>query len=311
MTINASRTVKKVFSTFDSLLKSSPFKFNGIVVSYKKGDPFNLFEDEVTNKLVRDSFKCNTAHLLFPSSLPPIVLACNDGTSESVRNISSMAIKQLKSLIVSEKMMEENNILGVLETSERKNNIKALSEGCNLGLYDIKTKISSHSPLFDPAKQRNTVSLQLLQGDDDQEYQWEVGRIFASCQNISRYLMDMPSNMMTPSIFAYEAEKYFGNRRNTILKVFGKEWAKEQKMGAFLGVSAGSEEPLKFVEIHYKGKVETDDVDVSLVGKGITFDSGGISIKPSAGMGSMKVNNIYFFSYIREIWVVQRVFLVL
>jgi aminopeptidase len=61
-------------------------------------------------------------------------------------------------------------------------------------------------------------------------------------------------------------------------------------MGLFLGVTNGSEEPPRFVELHYKGHANPDSPPVVLVGKGITFDSGGISIKPAASMKAMKAD---------------------
>lgn len=63
-------------------------------------------------------------------------------------------------------------------------------------------------------------------------------------------------------------------------------WAKEKGMRTFLSVAAGSEQPAKFVEIIYKGASGSgsDATDVAFVGKGITFDSGGISLKPGADM---------------------------
>ena len=61
----------------------------------------------------------------------------------------------------------------------------------------------------------------------------------------------------------------------------------ELGMGALLGVAQGSQEPPKFIVLRYQGK-NTKTIDIALVGKGITFDSGGISLKPSENMGDMK-----------------------
>jgi len=71
------------------------------------------------------------------------------------------------------------------------------------------------------------------------------------------------------------------------LTVGDREWAAERQMGAFLAVAKGAGEPPKFIILEYKGDHEGLDTLV-LVGKGITFDTGGISIKPTAGMGKMK-----------------------
>jgi cytosol aminopeptidase len=108
-----------------------------------------------------------------------------------------------------------------------------------------------------------------------------------AAQNLARVLMETPANLMTPTIFARKAQEELQNVENVDIKVRDKAWVEQQGMGSFLSVSRGSEEPLKFVELHYKGG-NNGDAPLGLVGKGVTFDSGGISIKPSAGMAMMK-----------------------
>jgi leucyl aminopeptidase len=68
-------------------------------------------------------------------------------------------------------------------------------------------------------------------------------------------------------------------------EVFDQQWAKAKGMGSFLGVAKGSHEPPKFIVLRYRGG---GSKHLALVGKGITFDTGGISIKPAAGMEEMK-----------------------
>jgi leucyl aminopeptidase len=68
--------------------------------------------------------------------------------------------------------------------------------------------------------------------------------------------------------------------------VYDRDWAESQGMGAFLGVARGSAQPPKFMVLTYQGGVETKRL--GLIGKGITFDTGGISIKPAANMEEMK-----------------------
>ncbi|KNE68587.1 hypothetical protein AMAG_19755 [Allomyces macrogynus ATCC 38327] len=75
---------------------------------------------------------------------------------------------------------------------------------------------------------------------------------------------------------------------NTEVVVRDEKWVLGAGMHAFHAVAKGSKEPLQYVEVHYRGRGEDQPVDVVLVGKGVTFDSGGISIKPSAGMAMMK-----------------------
>ncbi|CAK8688572.1 unnamed protein product [Clavelina lepadiformis] len=124
--------------------------------------------------------------------------------------------------------------------------------------------------------------------------EWAKGKIYAECQNWARYLMDSPANLMTPRIFAENVSETILNS-NTMgsvsVKVQDKEWIEKQKMGAFLSVAKGSDEPPKFVEIHYCSQQNSEeDRPLVLVGKGVTFDSGGISIKPSQGMEEMRAD---------------------
>jgi aminopeptidase len=99
--------------------------------------------------------------------------------------------------------------------------------------------------------------------------------------------METPANLLTPTLFAERAQTLLGNEKNISLTVRERDWVEQQKMGAFLSVSKGSAEPLKFLEIKYSGGTNGAS-PLAIVGKGVTFDSGGISLKPSAGMALMK-----------------------
>lgn len=81
---------------------------------------------------------------------------------------------------------------------------------------------------------------------------------------------------MTPTIFCDFAKKKFEGIANVTMEAHDLAWAEEQKMGSFISVSRGSDEPLRFLELHYKGAKDQNEKPIALVGKGITFDSGGI-----------------------------------
>lgn len=115
---------------------------------------------------------------------------------------------------------------------------------------------------------------------------WEQGAIMADSQNTVRKLMEMPANILTPTRFGQLATECLQSCENVDIKIRDKKWAESMKMGAYLSVAHGADEPLAFVEIAYNAHL--DSQPVVLVGKGITFDSGGISIKPSANMDLMR-----------------------
>ncbi len=105
--------------------------------------------------------------------------------------------------------------------------------------------------------------------------------------NVARELGNLPGNYCTPSFLAKEAKAL--GRKNDKMKVtvLDEKKMRELGMGSLLSVTAGTEEPAKLIVMEYQGGKKSDKPQV-LVGKGITFDSGGISIKPGAKMDEMK-----------------------
>ncbi|KAJ7894531.1 leucine aminopeptidase [Mycena leptocephala] len=118
--------------------------------------------------------------------------------------------------------------------------------------------------------------------------EWDQGVVYAKAQNLARTLMEMPGNMMTPTIFCERMETEFAGIDNVQIFVRDEAWAAEKGMRTFLSVSRGSAEPARFLEIHYKGAASPNAKPLVLVGKGITFDTGGISLKPGADMKLMR-----------------------
>src|SRR6266542_1209201 len=87
---------------------------------------------------------------------------------------------------------------------------------------------------------------------------WETGLIYADAQNFARRLGNFPSNHMTPTIFTERVKSELQNLSKVEVIVRDKEWVEAKQMGSFLSVAKGSCEPLKFLEIHYKGGKEGD-----------------------------------------------------
>jgi leucyl aminopeptidase len=103
---------------------------------------------------------------------------------------------------------------------------------------------------------------------------------------LARDLVNLPPNMATPTFMA-DTARDIAERHKMKITVGDRAWAKEHKMGAFLAVAQGAGEPPTFIILEHNGD-RTDLPAIVLVGKGITFDTGGISIKPTANMGDMK-----------------------
>ncbi|MCC5792475.1 MAG: leucyl aminopeptidase [Legionellaceae bacterium] len=103
---------------------------------------------------------------------------------------------------------------------------------------------------------------------------------------MARDLGNTPANICTPTYLAATAEELANHYDKIACKIFGPQSIQEMGMGALLAVAAGSEEEPRFIELQYQNGGHKKPL--VLVGKGITFDSGGISIKPAAGMEEMK-----------------------
>lgn len=112
------------------------------------------------------------------------------------------------------------------------------------------------------------------------------GCILGGCSNMARSLANEPGNILTPTVFAERATTLAGEA-GVAVEVFEERQIAALKMGLLLGVARGSSEPPRLIVMRHEPPGATGPV-LGLVGKGITFDSGGISIKPSDGMERMK-----------------------
>ncbi len=114
-----------------------------------------------------------------------------------------------------------------------------------------------------------------------------IGNAIAGGANFARELGNLPGNVCTPAYLAGTARKTLKAFPNMNVRVLRQKDIEALKMGAFLSVARGSRQPPHLIVVEYRG-ADRDSRPVALVGKGITFDSGGISIKPSAAMDEMK-----------------------
>jgi leucyl aminopeptidase len=115
----------------------------------------------------------------------------------------------------------------------------------------------------------------------------DQARIVGESQNFTRELVNEPSNRLTPTMLADRAREMC-QKVGLKCEIFGPDKIKEMKMGAFWSVAQGSDEEPRLIVIHYDPPGAAEKPVIGLVGKGITFDTGGISIKPADGMEKMK-----------------------
>ena len=158
--------------------------------------------------------------------------------------------------------------------------IETLAEGVVLGSYDY-TEFKS-----EPAKVTlKTVSLIGTTGKKS-EAAVAKGLAVAEAVNLGRDFVNEPGGTLTPERFANEAKRV-ARQPGLTIKVLGLAEIKKAKLGGLLGVNRGSDLPPRLVEMSYKCGTRGAPT-IALVGKGITFDAGGLSIKTSAGMATMK-----------------------
>jgi leucyl aminopeptidase len=161
---------------------------------------------------------------------------------------------------------------------------QAITEGALLGLYSFRRHITKE-PEYGEIKQLSIVAnseadISLLEHGRDK------GKILAEAAKLARDMVNEPANYMTPGHMVKMA-KQLAKDYDLELVVLEREKMLELGMGALLGVAQGSAQSPKFIILNYKEN-DSNEIDLALIGKGITFDSGGISLKPGRKMEEMK-----------------------
>ncbi|MBS1851909.1 MAG: leucyl aminopeptidase [Acidobacteria bacterium] len=198
-------------------------------------------------------------------------------TAANLRKLAGAAVRGLKAKGV-------KNFAFVAPEAEfsAEEAVKAIVEGAFLGSFDSDTYKSDR-------KEQKIEALTLVAKGEQNALQKSIAeaRIIGESQNFTRDLVNEPSNHMTPTILAERAKKMC-QEVGLHCEVYGADKIKELKMGAFWGVAQGSDEPPALIVMKYEPAGAPEKPVLGLVGKGITFDTGGISIKPSDGMEKMK-----------------------
>ena len=201
---------------------------------------------------------------------------------ENYRQIASTIYSATKSLNAKNIFIDVSPLPG--NKKQGLDYIRALIEGMLLSSYDFNELKSA-----DKSKSKSETNYFLvtkLAGDKDAKQVVAEALITGECVNFSRRLGDMPGNLMTPAILAKTAADA-AKEAKVKATIWDKARIKKERMGGLIGVSNGSEQEPRFIILEYNGAGKGQK-PIVLVGKGLTFDSGGISIKPSAAMEEMK-----------------------
>ena len=161
---------------------------------------------------------------------------------------------------------------------------RAIVEGAFVADFDPDTYRTDRKDLS-----MKQVSVIAPAGIDQSRLQKAIqqAQIIGESQNFTRELVNEPSNHMTPTILGDRAKK-MSDSVGLKCELWGPDKIKELKMGAFWSVSQGSEEEPRLIIMRYEPEGAPEKPVLGLIGKGVTFDTGGISIKPADGMEKMK-----------------------
>jgi leucyl aminopeptidase len=166
---------------------------------------------------------------------------------------------------------------------------RAAAEGLRLATYRFERFRGVGTPAKDQEKELKSVTF--LGGERAFQAGVEEGLIGAEAVCFARDLANAPGNALTPRVLADEAQALAKGGARITCTVFEEAELRRLKMGALLGVAKGSSEPARLVHLRYKPRAKRGAKKprrIVLVGKGLTFDTGGISIKPAARMEEMK-----------------------
>lgn len=282
---------KKLLSHFESVESFSLFSFSEKESLEEVLTKFSTLTNEKLPKKLQSLIESTEENLIqFNLKDGRLVLLNKVGErkklhSDSFRRAASTLVRKLTSLKVAETLiipadLSDEEITLNFKTHEYY--IQTYLEGFKLGAYKYEDYLSK--------KQSSVISVKVYYPEVSDE---KLREIYSTTEVLMKYvylardLQNKPSNELTPQKFTELIKEYAKKNKNIKIKVFDFEQIKKMKMGGLEAVGKGSDNPPYFVVLEYNGKPQSKDKTV-LVGKGITFDSGGISLKPASGMWEMK-----------------------
>jgi len=206
-------------------------------------------------------------------------------TVHAVRNAAGTAVRYTKPRAIREltiavpEAIAESGVTLALEACAR-----AVAEGAFVGNFDADTYRSERK---DVSVQALTAAAPARADHSTIRAAFNEGVVIGESQNFTRTLVNEPGNKLTPTVLGRRAAE-MAAEVGLKSEVYSTDKLHELKMGAFWSVSQGSAEPPALIVLKYEPEGVTDGPVLGLVGKGITFDTGGISIKPADNMEKMK-----------------------
>ncbi|MFS0690953.1 leucyl aminopeptidase family protein [Sporosarcina sp. 179-K 8C2 HS] len=206
-----------------------------------------------------------------------IIKEAEKANLEKVRSTAGDIARNLSSQKVDKAIVQEGVLGNVFASLDKEEVHTAFAEGWDLGSYQFL-------PYKSEAKKFNT---ELQVDESDMQAAVQAGKIRAAATTFSRDLMNELSDVLNPETYPEVLKQKFDGK-DVEITVHGKEQLEEMEMNGLLTVCRGSQYKPSFVEIRYEG--DASKPLVALVGKGVTFDTGGISLKSGKDLSSMRMD---------------------
>lgn len=182
--------------------------------------------------------------------------------------------------------------------------LRAFVEGISLANYEFQELKSSSSQK--PEEVHLTLVLPSLGQKSQVEKVLNEALTLSQATCLARRLGDLPGNHLTPKALGDWAQKELGSLSHTKVQIWDKKRIVKEKLGGLLAVNQGSEEEPRLIWIEYKHPQAKNKSPWVFVGKGLTFDSGGISLKPGAGMEEMKFDMCGAAAVLGATWAIAK-----
>ena len=256
------------------------------IKSNEAGDDYDV-ESSVTAGELAKKIKAVTKDLLWKPANGPVAVAVDGsvylliprtpikvGPRQAARQLGLDATRPVKDREIQELVICDHPEFNELD----------VFDGLATGLFNFDgLKLSTKAKAKGPAVFPKTV---VLANSRKSEADIRICREFARASAMTRFLQDGPSNYIDPLKLAEIASDFCKSQPGVVCKILDHKAMSELGMGSILSVAAGGKTEARTIVIEIEG--EDNSKTVALIGKGLTFDTGGISIKPSAGMEEMK-----------------------
>lgn len=201
----------------------------------------------------------------------------NKLNAEKVRSLAAKIYKKLHA----EKVTNVQISVDSFPMKSKEELVSALGAGFLLTSYEFST-------FKEPPKKKYELEINLISSSTNKSLKaaLEEAEVVGGAVNFARWMGDCPGNFMTPNQLAEEAKNAAKSTKMKVT-VWNKARIEKEKMDSIIGVSNGSAEEPRFIIMEYNGGA-AKKAPICFVGKGLTFDCGGISMKPPAGMEEMK-----------------------